>query len=628
MTNFVPYLNINTQLQPSIGAGSTSKTVLIFGQRKTQGKLYLSKAGYSQPNLYVPFLLPSFKDGLSALQYLSNYGIKYQLGYNFSLSFVAPDTVTVVNGNTVLGWNTQPYGFNKLIGFNTSGTLAQDEINGQILSAYVSNNISYIQVIGIVNYVKASNSGENLILTGVNNVSYPDPDNSDPIALEVWNFYQSALFAYSSANGSPQAIISITSDRDTSISPNNLPITLTVPSAVVVNADTSVTLKYEYTTANKDTVLANFGYLPTTAFGNSSVTQATSNATGVFGGYEIYANSTGGIINVLITNVTGTFDTTAGHTLSFILDNTYNGFNFIGTTDIYAAVLQQPISTINDITLTHADFYNGIGLLNQANQVLNNHYGTYGIAGNVVSPASNAQNLPAPNNSNYILATYPYVQKFGDIPFDNTSNTVGSGRLASTIAYFLANGDAPYPALMLSTVGNCLPVSSIANLTAYSAIEGGNGNIAITRGWLPIGVNSSNLPYFIQSNTTMITIPNTQVPDVEFRYTHVWDCVKWLKFNVAQLWNTIKQLPNNQGANFISPQFVKQFRAGIVTILYQGQTLGVVKNVELYKDLVTVVQDNTNPNQVNVNVPSQVIAQLNGANVTITVFSSLYNTFS
>lgn len=627
MTSFVPFLNINTNLVPSLATGGASKTVLLFGQRKTSGALSFAKAGYSQPNLYEPFLLPSFSDGLSALQYLANYGIKYKLGYNFNLSFTAPDTVTLVNGNTVLGWTVQPSGFDKLLGFNLAGTLSQSSVNGTILNAYINNNISYMTIIGNVAYVTAGNSGENMTLAGVNNVGYPDPNQSDPIALMVWNFYQSALFAYTSPLGSPQALISITSDRDNSISPNNTAFNLIQPTSVVVNADTTVTLNYVYTSVTQSTVLANFGYLPTTEIGNSVLTQETSNATGVYDGYKIYATNDGGTIAITVKNVTGTFDTTSGHDIAVVLDNTYNGFNLIGNTDIHSAVLQKTISLSSDVTSTYVDFYNGINLLNQANQVLNNHFGTYGIAGNIISPASNAQNLPALNNKNYIFATYPYVQKFGDIPFDNTAGNVGGGRLAATIAYFLANGDAPYPALMLANIGNTVPVSSVANLTTYSTNQNGTADIAINRGWLPIGVNSSNLPYFAQSNTSMITLPNTDVPDKEFKYTHIWDCVRWLKINTTQLWNQIKQLPNNKGANFISPQFIKQFRAGLVSILYQGQALGVVKNVDLYNQLVTVTQNKDNPNQVDVNIPSQIIAQLNGANITITVFSSLYTSF-
>jgi len=122
----------------------------------------------------------------------------------------------------------------------------------------------------------------------------------------------------------------------------------------------------------------------------------------------------------------------------------------------------------------------------------------------------------------------------------------------------------------------------------------------------------------------MITLPNTTVPDVEFRYTHIWDCVRSVKYNVAQLYKTISVLPNNQGSALISPQFLLQFRNGIISILYSLQNLNVVKNVALYENLVTVTQDTVNPNQVNATVPSQMIAQLNGASINILVFSSIY----
>ena len=186
----------------------------------------------------------------------------------------------------------------------------------------------------------------------------------------------------------------------------------------------------------------------------------------------------------------------------------------------------------------------------------------------------------------------------------------------------LANGDAPYPPLMSATIDH-LPVSSLAYSISYSNIQNGTADIAINQGWLPFAPNSSGVVSFLESVTTLITIPNTSTPDNEFRYTHVWDSVRWLKQQVATLYTTISKLPNNAGSALISPQFIRQFRTGIQAILVRGQTLGIFENVSTYVKLVTVNQDSTNPNQVDAYVPCQIIPQLNGANVTINVFSSL-----
>lgn len=609
MESFVRFLNESVVITPSSTAGAPSKNVILFGQRNTLGVLYPSSNGFPQPNLYKPFLLPSFSNGRRALNYLGNYGLKYKMGIDFTLSLPAPTAIAFKNSLTVLTWAVVPAGFTTLVGFNLSGTLAQLAVNGQVYSAEIVSGIATLKVYGTVSYIDAGSAGAVMTLTGVNNINYPDPNATDPICLMVWDFYQSALSAAPSTQGVPAAYISIVSDRDASISPTAATITLDNPTAATNDVATSTaTLTFPVSTAG-------LGYLPTTSLSNTTVTQGT--ATGIYGGFEIVGTN----VVITITNATGTFAITTD--VDIVLDNTVTGFTYIGDTDIYGAVLQYPISTLTDITVTHADFYNGIVEYNLANKVLNKHYLCYGVAGNMTLLPSSAASLPAPNSQLYILTSYPYVAKFGDIPYDNTDGTVASGRLASASLYMLANGDAPFPPLMTATI-NHLPVSSIAKDISYSNQQNGTADIAINQGWLPFAPNSSGVVAFLESVTTLITIPSTTTPDDEFRYTHVWDSVRWIKREVANLFGVISVLPNNRGSALISPQFIRQFRVGIQAILQRGQTLGILENVALYTKLVKVTQDATNPNQVDAYIPAQVIPQLNGANVEINIFSSLY----
>lgn len=632
---FVRFLNVATQITPAPTTGATSKQVLLIGQRVTGGKLILANNGYPQPNLYIPMQLPSFSNGTSGTNYLSNYGIISSLGIGFSLDLPAPSTVTVTGSNTTLTWVTPPYGFTQLTGFALAGILTQGLVTGTVLSATLPSGVATM----IIQGSPAFNTTDPMTLSGLNNVAYPDPNLTDPIALMTWDFYQSALSASPPTQGFPSAYVSIVSDRDSSCTPDPTPFTIPEPTSVTVNPDTSVTLSYTYVTADilpvpntTDNILGltgktyistltNFGYLPTTEFGATTLTQNTSNATGTFGGYAIYPDSTGGTVQITVTNVTGTFNDT--DTLDVVLDDTINVFNFLNNVNLYAGVLQFPIDNLADVTTTYADFYDGITALNEPDQVLNNHYFTYGIAGNITSLPNAASSLPVVNNQEDILVSYPYVAQFGNIPYDNTAGTVASGRISAAVAYMLANGDTPYPSLGGSTI-NHLPVSSIANTTSYSFTVGGTGDLAITQGWLPLAPNSGNIVTFIQSNTTLTTIPGTSVPDQEFRYTHVWDSVRWLRQQVSNLFQSISVLPNNAGQAFISPAFVRQFRGGIIGILNYGQSLGIFQNVSQYQNLVTVTQDTQNPNQVDAYVPCQIIPQLNGGNVTINVFSSLY----
>ena len=609
MASFMRFLNINTQLTPAPTSGNTSKQVLLFGQRNTGGAFIPATNGFTQPNYYVPFLLPSFSDGQSALQYLGNYGLQYQFGIDFTLSLPAPDTVITVNSLTTITWNTIPSDFAQLTEFALTGTLSQGLTNGDVYQASIIAGIATLTVFGTVAYVTAADSGAGMTLVGINNVAYPDPNATDPICLMVWDFYQTALSANSSANGAPAAYISILSNRDVTINPVSTPIVLIGP-VTVGGTGSTITLTYPRTEAG-------IGYLPTTALGNTSVTQATSSATGIYGGYVVSGTN----IIITVTNVTGTFDGT--DTVSIILDNSVNAGAYLDGVNLYAAVQQFPITTLSDITTRYASFFNLITLLNQGNQVLNSHYFTYGMAGNIALLPNQAATLPAPNNQEYVLVTYPYVYKFGSIPYENTAMNVGAGRVTSAVAYMLANGDTPFPPLMGATI-NQLPVSPVYATTSYSGAQNGTGDIAVNQGWLPLAPNTQGLVQFLESNTTLITIPGTTTPDIEFRYTHIWDCVRWLKQQIAQLYTTISVLPNNQGSVLISPQFIRQFQNGILSILVTGENLGVIENLALYQNLVTVTQDPINPNQVDAYVPAQIIPQLNGANVLINVFSSLY----
>lgn len=958
MATFMRFLNVSTQLTPAPVAGSTSKQVLLIGQRTTSGKLILPQNGFPQPNLYVPVQLPAFANGADATNYIFNYGLVTSIGINFTLDLPAPTTVTSVNGQTTLTWTNIPAGFVALTGFALAGILSQDLVNSAVVSAGIISGTATMIVQGSPAFVTSGDSGDPMVLSGLNNVQYPDPDASDPISLMTWDFYQTALDATPPTQGFPSAFLSIISDRDSTINANPTGFILPAPDSVTTSGS-NVTLTYNYSSADVEPLpsvtddiitesglstpalqyyisnLTNFGYLPTTAYGNTAVGQAvtlptdstltlfyangvylrgsannngidyspdgvtwtpssvtvgnfakftwngtvyvavsnsnlgiyysvngitwthsnkttgnfgdvkfantkfvasstaglfyssdgitwticsgsgtasfaaivygigdaggvwvgvTSNAdawnsvdgitfaaltissdgffsasfanglfqlggngtgivysvdgttflasdlttlniykiiynqninlwltgtsvgiyistngiswtitssptaTGVFADFAysntvIIAASTAGLyrstngtnwtlcsgtgatgsytsiiynaglfiagsttgISQSLTGIIWVAGTTAvsgkfngfvvnptddggtvvislinagsgfhtGTTVTVSLDNTLSVFNFLDNINLYGAVLQFPITTKSQVTTTQAAFFNGITALNQPDQVLNNHYFTYGAAGNISVLPSSAATLPNINNQLNIFVTYPYIAQFGDIPYENSAGNVAGGRFTAGVMYMLANGDTPFPSLGGSTI-NHFPVSSIANTTSYQNTQGGTGDIAVTQGWLPLAPNSSNIVTILQSNTSMTTIPNTTVQDNEFRYTHIWDSVRWIKQQVAQLYQKISVLPNNAGSAFINPPFIRQFRTGIIAILTQGQLLGMLQNVELYQNLVTVTPNTLEPTQVDAYIPSQIVPQLNGANVLINVFSSLY----
>ena len=620
---FTPYINTSVTLVPQTVASSSFKYGLLIGQRKTSGTLKLANNNYTQPNYYEPILLPAFATGTAAANYLTNLGLNFQLGINVTISLPAPTATPTPSSTTTLTWNYVPSGFNQLIGYAAlSATISQttpSPVSGQLLSASVVGSTATIVLAGTIVFANAGDSGGVLTLNGINSIQYPDPNASDPIALMVWDYYQTALSANSSANGSPQAYISIISDRDTTISPNSTPLVLTTPTATSVTG-TTTRLTFTYTDI---TTLTNFGYLPTTALGATTITQ-TGDVVGTYGGYTVSQTSpTAGSIIITVNNVTGTFTTTTA--ISIALDPSANVFNYLYGINLYGAVMQFPVAASSAFT-TYADFYNGIAALNSAGQDFNsNHYLTYGMAGNISTAATQVTTLPIKNNYQNILVSYPYQAQLNDVPYENTAGTVAGARISSCVLYMLSNGDAPYPPLTLATI-NHLPVSSISNQISYTAAQNlGSANQAVIQGWLPLAPNLNNVVQFQQSVTSMTTEPNTSVPDTEFRYTHIWDCVRYLKYQVTQSFIILVTLPNNLGMSLITPQFLAQFRANILAILYDAQTRNIVQNVDLYQGLVVVTQDSLNPNQVDASIPSQIIPQVNGLASNITVFSSLIN---
>ncbi len=612
---FVPYLNINVNLIEGAVASSPTKNVLMAAQRITEGDFIASPIG-NQPNYYVPFEIPSFATGIAALQYLADtYGLIYKIGIDFSLTLPAPTSVTNVNGLTVLTWSTIPDNFATLTDIALSGSLSQtlpSAVSGTVRSATILLGVATMYINGTVAFVDAGNSGGVLTLTGENNVINPDPNATDPICLGVWYFYQTALSLQTSPDGAPKLFLSILSDRDSTISPSDTPIVLGDPTSVSLSGNIA-TLTYPSSTAG-------LGYLPTTLLGNTLVNQAVSNAAGKYMGYTVSGSNL--LIEVEVTS--GTFTNT--DSVSITLDNSINFYNYLDGIDLFGSVLQFPVTDQTSIDTDQAAFFDGNELINQGNQVLNKHYFTYAMAGNITSLPSNAGNLPNINSQYDIFTTYPYYPKFGDIPLNNTDGTTGSLAVSAAIMYALANQDAPYYSLANVKL-NHLPVSRDWKNYNYSNAQGGTGDIAISQGWYVLYVATDGIVTILQSNTALTTIPNTNITDNEFRYTHIWDVIRWIKREAAIAWEEVTYLPNNQGMQLMSPAYLIQLRGAMLSVLKDAQNLGMIENLQLYQNKVVVAPDLTNVNQVNVTIPAQIIPQINGADITINVLSATITSF-
>lgn len=610
MQNFLNTIDVAVNLIPGTTVKSAARASVIIGRRTTNGTLLPAQSGFDIPDLYRPIELEAFQNGNAALAYLKKLGLRVELGPTFSLSLPEPDSVTTnVNGTVTLQFDVVPYLFTSLPE-NLQGTVLQDTSSGTIVAAQVVtiSNSNVAQLIVKPDTGDTFTTADPITINGISqDQSYPDPERTDEICMLVYNYYQTGVDSQLPvrADGSPFAYLSIVSDRDASVSPSSTPIALAKPDVATVNGDGTVSLRY-------NTLVANLGYLPLNALGNTTVTQATSSATGVF--QEMIYDGTG--VTIIVNSVSGTFDTT--NTLSVVLDATQNIFALIGDKEINECVLAHEIKQASDYT-THNDFIQGVRSLN-IGQINNNKFYVQGVFANISTKAIMAINLPNPLDSLYFRQiSYPYSNKFMDTP-------LSAGQVAATISYLDNNFNQTYSPQDGIALGN-LPVSSDV-YNRYNTLEGGNANDAINRGWTPLGVNAQGQVYIVKDVTSLLTVPGTGIPDVEFRFQRTPQCIRAIIKNTALLFKKMSVLPNNEGRKTNSDDFRKDFADALYAMLDQMQTLGIVQNLSQYAYLIQVLPNPQAPQNILVRLPAQIVPGLGGANITLDIFSvnTLFNT--
>ncbi len=619
MNSFATGLSITENIELASTTSNPQTQALIFGTRTTGGDLIQppSSSSFSIPNLFVPFQLPSFADGVSAVNYLvNNFGYVVNWGVDFSLVLPTPSTATLLtNGNYLFQWNAIPSGFNSLLGGAITGVVTQSVTNtGNIVSSSIQivNNVAQLAVtpIGISTF----NAGSSLSIAGINNIQKPNIQTSDMIVVNVFAFYNQAVTA-SAGRTNPNAWISVMNDNCTTVNPVSTPIVLGDPaSAPVVNPDTSVTLTYPANTAG-------LGYLPTTMLGESTVIQAVSSATGTYNGYTIDSL---GNVDINIIDVTGTFTIT--DSVSVILDVTQSGFNYIDNYQISTYVLPFQITSLTDLTTTQSTFYNALLVLNNGYAVQQQKFLPQGYYANMTAK-SQVLNLQTPNTQIFKGAwkpDQPYtivggVQTGSSSLLDYTETP---GSIASAMAYIDLSTQIPFPSQ--STVTLNLSVNS--NSQTYPTTgQSGDCNQGVIQGWTPIAVNANGLPYIWRNVTSIVTVPNTLIVDNQYRYESLWLKQRWLQQQVFIAWTAVSQTPfANGGMQLNSPAIQQQMLTACQSILVQGGQLGMFQNVKSYLGLVTVVIDPTNPTGIDVTIPNQPTPELATAKVAINIFSIYY----
>ena len=606
MTSFATGINLIEQIVNASLNIDPQKQTLICGRRTTAGALITPPTGstFPMPNLFVPIQLPVFSDGVSAVNYLvNNYGFNVVWGVAFTEQLPAPSSVSTAqsDGSFILTWNTIPYVFPALTTISLTGSITQGTDTGTIVngSVQIQNNQAMMRI--KPNSSSIFDTTVPITLSGVNNIQKPNPTLSDEIVVGVFAYYNQATIL-PSGQTSPNAWISVLNDHCTTINPASTPILLGDPTTVTVNADTSVTLKYPVTTVG-------LGYLPTTSLGATTVTQAPG-VTGTYNGYTLDSVDN---VNINVNNVTGTFLTTAAVSVS--LDVTQSYFNYLGDNQINSYVLPFQIAALTDLTTTQSAFYQGIQTLNNGYGINQQKFAAIGYYGNLTARGQ-LYNLPTPNTQIFKGAWKPDQPTLIDYPETPIS-------IAAANAYLEVNCNIPF----YSQANVIMALSASSNSTSYpTTARNGDCDTATSLGWTVMAINSNSQVYCYRNVTSLVTIPNTTIPDVEFRFVSVWLKQRWLQQQVWAAWQQVSTATGlvNGGMVLNSLQVQSDFQKSCVTILYNGQKLGMFQNVAQYASSVTVVVDPTLPTGFDVVMPNQVIPELATAKITVQLFSVYY----
>lgn len=352
------------------------------------------------------------------------------------------------------------------------------------------------------------------------------------------------------------------------------------------------------------------GTTGTTFSYNGSVWAINNNATGTYNGYTI---DNFGNVHINVINVTNVFN--IDDQITIILDGTQNAFNYLGDNQINGYVLPFPINQLTDLTVTQSSFYNGILNLNNGYAINQQKFLATGYYANL-QPKGKLFSLPTPNMPIFKgawKADQPTITDYAETPIS----------MACTSAYLDFNCNIPY----YSQANVVVNLSASSNATTYPSVgRYGDCDTAVSLGWTPFAINSQGQVYCWRNVTSMITLPNTPIQDVEFRFVSVWLKQRWLQQQVFAAWQTISTAPILNGGMVLNdPDTMQDFKTACQSILTNGGNLGMFQNTGLYLNLVTVVIDPLLPTGFDVKIPNQVVPELATSNVSVQLFSIYYN---
>ncbi len=612
----------------------------------------MANTGYNQPNYIEPIKLSSFADGKSALDYIKNLGFRVKYGQTNVLLLTAPDNVKSDGSVTTLTFNNPPPQFSLLVSANAKGTITQGAVNGTILNV-IYNTISG-QTVGqiIVSGVTGGtfSTTVNVTVTSSINLTLPDPNGTDPIGMMAYWFYQTSLMIPQNIDGSPSAYISVIPQPASSIQ-YDAPIAMNKPDVVTAIDTTNYDLAYNFNTISTDAENGNryiqikgVGLLPLSYINNNckviqnqptTITEEIKNkkavsntiVSGIYNGYSIDYVAKKIIIHVMSSS--GIFDAINAITIS-VSDSPQNALQYLKGIDIRCAIPQYEITSTDYVNVTHKDLFDGLAVLNNGTQSLENHFLTFAVCGNISTLPPQMTNLGLTfNNPTYIFPQYPYIASFGDVQLDgNDENTkVGGASIACQVAYCIANQDLTSVNNEKSSIMGIelnLPVCSSANKPNFSYNHAW-AQIAIEQGLLTLSPANTGNVVIDSSTTNQVYLPNTNVRSVEFQQAFVWSTVYLLRVVTAQVVITAITKTDNSGTKVISDKLLKDIQSALISKFQQLGNVGILMNVALYANQIQVYRNPNDPTMILIDATAQIVPGLTAVLATINLYSASYN---
>jgi len=606
-----PFVTVQDTITAVNGTVNPNNNILVISKRGISGSSTLLpdlSPNYSYPkvSLYKPFVLNAFGSGNDCLSYLSELGFK--VGYGQSSTLNLPLANTVVQsptGTFTITYTGVPIGFDILVNNSITGTVTQGSNTGTYVSASIVNNNGVL----VVNSSSTLTTSA-LSITYINrSISDPDPAQTEECAMTLWTLFSELNVVGGQVKNVsatfPTVTLLLMGQHDSSYSPNTTNIDLPKPDYVSVLSGGTIVLSY-------DALPSTWGLLPDGELGNSVLTQTTSDATGVFyqkGVGNLMGTSTANAVcYIILNNSTGTFNTT--DVIEAVLDGSQDTTSMTAGNTYAYWIGYHENTTANSAKTTQFETMinnqNNLNNMDKKGGVI-----TFGFLGNISQPLSTAGSLTQLNNRFMVLPYFP--QPISPLELVQTT----SSQVCAFVCAVASMNGTPYQP-MNDIFSSTIKAPGNNHYWIQKGIQESSETI-LQVGYTPLYVNKFKQVAIVRLINSQIDIPGTQLPDNEFFAFSTWQIIS------AYNQDCISQSKTPAYTNIRkTPALRSSLLADIISIAKGYETNGMFSNVSALQPLFSVTDDAVNASLWLVNTPIQVIPELSGIKINVSIYSFLY----